>query len=462
MKLTEYIAKGVSPFHVVAATEEWLRSEGFQELSMTEDWNVNVTICTGKGYYVKPYDASVFAFQIGYDNINYEGTQPVRMATAHTDQPMLKIKPNPSINKEGNYMLNVEGYGGMILHTWFDRPLSVAGKVVLKSDNVFAPTVKLFDSKSPIAVIPSLAIHMDREVNQKNPLKIQAQLLPIFGLKSELDVKQNQVNHDACVKDHQADENAANQLPCSDPFLQYLAMELGVEAQDILDYDLYLYNPAKPELVGVNQELLVSPRLDNLTSCYSAVSGMIESVKENDSITKVIALFDNEEIGSRSKQGADSTLFSQLVSKLLSKMQTMNIIPQNGLEQLQKYGFIVSLDVAHAYHPNYSDKSDPTTKTKLGNGIVLKTSGSQKYNSDSISSGAMMQLCEKYDIALQRQINHSDVVGGSTLGPIVSSYLPIMGVDMGVGVLGMHSSVETAAVKDCDALSDFVKAYFEE
>lgn len=439
MKLVEYIEKGVSPFHVVSATEAWLQNEGFQELSMTDDWNANVTICTGKGYYVKPYDASIFAFQIGHDNIN----QSVRMATAHTDQPMLKMKPNPSMNKDGNYMLNVEGYGGMILHTWFDRPLSVAGKVVLKSDEVFAPTVKLFDSKSPVAVIPSLAIHMDREVNQKNPLKIQAQLLPLFGLKSEFD--QNEDNEDV-----------------DDLFLAYIARQLGVYECDILDYDLYLYNPVKPELVGVNQELIVSPRLDNLTSCYSAVEGLIKSAKENDSVTKVIALFDNEEIGSRSKQGADSTLLSQLVSKLLSKMQTMNIISQCGLEQLQKSGFIVSLDVAHAYHPNYSDKSDPTTKTKLGNGIVLKTSGSQKYNSDSISSGVMMQLCEKHKIALQRQINHSDVAGGSTLGPIVSSYLPIMGVDMGVGVLGMHSSVETAAAKDCDTLSDFVKAYFEE
>lgn len=420
MEELEYIKRGVSPFHVVEQSKEWLLQETFTELFMQDDWELE----PGRGYYVSPYPSVLFAFR--------PGDEQVRIVTGHTDQPMLKVKPNPTIKREGGLVVNVESYGGMILHTWFDRPLGLAGKLVCRSEDVFHPHVLLYDSRRPVAVIPSLAIHMDREVNKKNELNCQVHLLPLCGLKEE----------------NATDEEA---------LLAFVAEQMDINVEDILDYDLYFYNPADPERVGVREELVVSPRLDNLTSCYSALAGMVSAGSEH---TCIAALFDNEEIGSRSKQGADSNLFSMVLGKILFSMnQSMGTAVMSG-EKLIQNGFVVSLDVAHACHPNYGEKSDPTTKTLLGGGVVLKTSGSQKYHSDSASAGVILQLCREHGISCQRQINRSDIPGGSTLGPIVSSYIPIPGVDAGVGILAMHSAVETAAAVDLQMLNRFVSAFF--
>ena len=421
MNLLQYLENGVSPYHVVNESREMLEKAGFEELKLEEEWDLH----KGKGYFVSPYPSMLFAFR--------PGEEQVRIVTAHTDQPMLRLKPNPVINREGMLVANVESYGGMIWHTWFDRPLHLAGRVICKSQEIFSPNVFLFDSEEPVAVIPSLAIHMDREVNKKNELQCQVHMLPLFAIDNEKQQK--------------------------DMLLEYIAMQLDINSEDILDYDLFFYNPQKPELAGLHKEFLVSPRLDNLTSCYSAVAGIAETAY---AATCVVALFDHEEVGSRSKQGADSTLFSIFLDKMLEAMNQNDITYTVNKEQLLKNGFVLSLDVAHAFHPNYAAKSDPTTKTKLGSGIVLKTSGNQRYHSDSYCSAMIKQLCEKYEIAHQIQINHSDIAGGTTLGPIVASYLPIPGLDVGVGVLGMHASAETAAISDCEELSRLVEAFFEE
>lgn len=418
MQLTQYIQDGVSPYHVVKNSKQWLRQSGFTELSMDETWQLK----EGEGYYVSPYESGLFAFRAGGGS--------VRIATGHTDQPMLKVKPSPSMVKEGCYVINVEGYGGMILHTWFDRPLALAGKVVCRSEDIFAPNVMLYDSVEAIAVIPSLAIHYDKEVNKKNELKIQTHLLPLAALQKEQQ---------------------------GDVLLSYIAERLDVLEDDILDYDLFFYNPEEPRLVGLNKELIVSPRLDNLTSCYSALLGLVMGAGNS---TNVVALFDHEEIGSRSKQGAASNLFSWFLDKCIYSLNESGITVGRTTNSLINNGFLLSLDVAHACHPNYSDKSDPTTKTHLGEGIVLKLSGSQKYNSDSVSNAIFMQLCEKEGISFQRQINHSDIAGGSTLGPIVGSFVPIPGVDAGVPVLAMHSAMETASYQDCMELGRLVTAFF--
>ena len=423
MTLEDYIKKGVSPYHVVANTKRWLKREQFIELKLGEEWELD----RGQGYYVSPYESVIFAFRPGDEN--------VRIAAGHTDQPMLKVKPHPTINREGNLVVNVEAYGGMILNTWFDRPLALAGKLALKSEEVFSPHIVLYDSKEPVAVIPSLAIHMNREVNSKNELKVQQHLLPLIGL-NEGDFKEG-----------------------DDPLLNYIAEKVDVDVEDILDYDLYFYNPTAPTKVGVNKELLVSPRLDNLSSCYALINGIVE---ENTDRTTVVALFDNEEIGSRSKQGADSTLFLEVMTRLMNSMNACLITPELTLDKLSRTGFIMSVDVAHAYHPNYRDKSDITTKTRLGEGVVLKTSGNQRYNSDAKSNAVVMQLCEEYGVHYQRQINHSDIAGGSTLGPIMSTFVPIPGVDVGVGVLAMHSSMETCSIQDLKALEDMIIAFFKE
>lgn len=419
MDVMSYIEKGVSPYHVVDETKQWLKKEGFSELRLEEEWHLE----KGRGYFVSPYESCLFAF--------LPGNEQVRIAAAHTDQPMLKIKPNPVLTREGNYVVNVESYGGMILHTWFDRPLSIAGKVVCRGEQPFAPKVHLYDSGEPLAVVPSLAIHMDREVNQKNALNCQIHLLPLCGLFKEEQEK--------------------------DPLLSYIAADLGVAYEDILDYDLFFYNPEKPRRVGLKEELLVSSRLDNLTSCHAVIKGLLNAEEGS---SKVAALFDHEEIGSRSKQGANSDLLVWVLEKCFRAMEEAQMVAKLSKEQLVKQGFLLSLDVAHAYHPNYSDKSDPTTKTRLGQGVVIKVSGSQKYNSDSVTNAMMIGLCEHEQVRYQRQINRSDIAGGSTLGPILSESLPIPGADMGIPILAMHSATETAAYADLDELTKAAEAFF--
>ncbi|MBQ4233048.1 MAG: M18 family aminopeptidase, partial [Lachnospiraceae bacterium] len=264
----------------MAYTKKWLKKEQFVELKLGEEWELD----RGQGYYVSPYESVIFAFR--------PGDEKVRIAAGHTDQPMLKVKPNPTIDREGNLLANVEAYGGMILNTWFDRPLALAGKVALRSEEVFKPHIMLYDSKDPVAVIPSLAIHMNKEVNTKNELKVQQHLLPVIGLL----------------------DNNIEKAEEGDYLLSYMAEKLDVEPKDILDYDLYFYNPEAPKRVGLKKELFVSPRLDNLTSCYAAASAIVE---ENSDRTVVMALFDNEEIGSRSKQGAGSSLFLEVMTKIM-------------------------------------------------------------------------------------------------------------------------------------------------
>lgn len=425
--LKKYIEAGVSPYHVVRESKRRLREAGYRELAWEEDWVLE----QGRGYYVAPYASSLYAF--------YMGDEKLRLLSAHTDQPVLRLKLKPTIDREGNYVANVEAYGGMILHTWFDRPLALAGKVICCGDDPFSPRELLYDSGKPVAVVPSLAIHMDREVNKKNELKVQENLLPLIGLKSG---------------------NTSHSDQKTSDILDYVADGLGVAPEDILDYDLTFYNPQEPQTAGMEQELLVSPRLDNLTSCYSAVEAMVSKLEGTDiGSTAVMALFDHEEVGSRTKQGADSSLLAMIFDKIENSLGSDN--NKSGFNKYSriKNGFFLSLDVAHAYHPNYPGKSDITTKTLMGGGVVLKTSGSQRYNSDSYSNGIMIQLCREKGIKLQRQINHSDIVGGLTLGPIVSSYIPIYGADMGVGILAMHSACETAAVSDCSELTRFARAY---
>lgn len=420
MTIEEYLAAGITPFHVVETSKKLLEEAGYEELALDQEWKLE----DGKGYFVSPYPSSFYAF--------YTGSKDLRMMAGHTDSPVLKLKPSPTIPREEYRVANVEAYGGMILHTWFDRPLGLAGKLVLKGKDAFAPKVVLYDSKKLLAVVSSLAIHMDREVNKKNELKVQEHLLPLFTIEG-------------------------GKEEGKDLLLSYVARDLGISYEEILDFDLIFYNPQKPEAVGLEGELLVSPRLDNLTSCYAGLEAMRE--KKPGGSTAVLALFDNEEVGSRSKQGADSSLLSMILDKMMLAMRESKTCSKISKEEIVTRGFFASMDVAHAWHHNYSGKSDLTTKTYLGQGLVLKSSGAQRYNSDSYSNGVILELCKENKIAVQRQINHSDVAGGTTLGPIVSSYLPVYGVDLGIGILGMHSACETGAKKDVEALVEWAKVY---
>lgn len=418
-----FLDKSVSPYHAVEECKKQLEESGFEELRLEERWEIKA----GGKYYVSPYPSMAIAITVGDLKA---GETVLRIGMAHTDQPMMKIKPNAEMTQKKYMKLNAEKYGGLILNTWLDRPLGISGKVVLKSEQVFKPEVRFFDSKRPVLVIPNLAIHMNRDVNQGVALNPQTHMLPLFGLAGE-----------------EMDEHY---------FTQYIAKELGVKAEDILDYDLFAYNYEKSQKVGVEEELLLAPRIDNLASVYALLEGIKCSEPKNN--IHIAGFFDHEEVGSRSKQGADSSLLSMVIERIMEASH----LDRQAFMQAIAGGFMLSVDGAHALHPNYAEKNDPTTMTLLGDGVVIKQSGTQRYLSDSEATGILMQLCEKNKIPFQKQINRSDVMGGQTLGPIANAYLPMMGEDLGICMLAMHSSMETASCADCEALVAFAKAYYQE
>ena len=418
-----FLDKSVSPYHAVEECKKQLEESGFEELRLEERWEIKA----GGKYFVSPYPSMAIAITVGDLKA---GETVLRIGMAHTDQPMMKIKPNAEMTQKKYMKLNAEKYGGLILNTWLDRPLGISGKVVLKSQQVFKPEVRFFDSKRPVLVIPNLAIHMNRDVNQGVALNPQTHMLPLFGLAGE-----------------EMDEHY---------FTQYIAKELGVKAEDILDYDLFAYNYEKSQKVGVQEELLLAPRIDNLASVYALLEGIKCSEPKNN--IHIAGFFDHEEVGSRSKQGADSSLLSMVIERIMEASH----LDRQAFMQAIAGGFMLSVDGAHALHPNYAEKNDPTTMTLLGDGVVIKQSGTQRYLSDSEATGILMQLCEKNKIPFQKQINRSDVMGGQTLGPIANAYLPMMGEDLGICMLAMHSSMETTSCADCEALVAFAKAYYQE
>lgn len=421
-QLIELIKSSSSAFHCVKYCKEKLDESGFECLDLNETWFPAL----GKSYYTSPFPSVLIAFTVG-ENYSYNGN--IRLALAHTDQPAIKIKPCAAMETGGYLKLNTERYGGLIHHTWLDRPLSIAGKVILRSSDIFAPKVELFDAKEGVVTIPSLAIHLNKEVNKGEELNPQLHLLPIASLSKQHTSK-------------------------GDFFLNYLSHKMQINAADILDYDLFLYNPEEPLCMGFHKELFSAPRIDNLASVSALIEGI--TVEPRGEGLNVIALFDNEEIGSKSKQGADSNLLSFVLEKIYdtkgySRAKYIEIIGSS---------FMLSVDGAHAMHPNYKEKHDPTNPVCLGDGIVIKSSASQRYVSDSEATGIIMQLCEAYQIPFQKQVNRSDMPGGQTLGPITSAYLPMKGVDIGIPMLAMHSARELAACSDYIALKNLVKAFF--
>ena len=329
----------------------------------------------------------------------------------------------------GGYLqLNTETYGGAILSTWLDRPLSVAGRVVLKSDDVFKPEVRLVDLKKPVLIIPNLAIHFNREMNKGVELRKQVEMLPIYGTDSEALTK--------------------------DAFLGYIAETLGVEASDILDYELTIYNTDKGSYVGLKDEFVSAPRLDNLTSTQALIDGITEGAREKG--LNMMVVFDHEEIGSRSKQGAASTLLTTLLEKIYVSLGYTAIDYANAMED----SLFMSVDVSHAYHPNYGSKYDITNRHVLNEGFAIKMACNQSYATDSEAIAIVQQICDHEGIAYKKFLKHSDSAGGGTLGSIASAMLPVRTVDIGVPLLAMHSSRETMGVRDYESLVDFITAYY--
>lgn len=414
-ELFSLLEEGTSPYQVVLHMEENLKQAGFTGLSFGEPWQLS----TGGKYYVNHHGSTVFAFTMPEKT---EFTGNIRIAAAHTDFPCLRIKPNPDVKTASYAQVNVEVYGGAILNTWLDRPLSAAGRVAVRSDKIFCPDIRYVDLKKPVFTIPNLAIHMNREVNKGVELNKQIDMIPLFGMETS--------------------------------FLSYLAQELSVKEEDILDYELYIYCAEKPLPVGGREEFISSPRLDNLTS-VAALTAAIQKAHSRDGIN-VIALFDHEEIGSRTKQGAGSFMLNELLDKILLTTGHDTVAAKEA-----KYNsMMLSVDVAHALHPNQMGKMDITNKPVLGQGFCIKEACSQSYATDCEAIGAVEQLCRAKQIPYQKFVNRSDIPGGSTLGSIASALLPVKTVDIGLPLLAMHSARELMGKDDLKALCDCVCEFF--
>lgn len=369
----------------------------------------------GDKIYVTKNDSSVYAFHIGNKSLAEEG---FNMICAHCDSPTFRIKPNAEITGDGNIVkLNTEVYGGPILSTWFDRPLTIAGRVIVKSNDVMSPKTMLLHIKRPLLQISNLAIHFNRQVNDGVKLSRQKDMLPIFGIVND-------------------------QLEKGNMLINLICEELKINKNDILDFDLYLADATPACTFGIHNEFISSGRLDDLSMCYAGLEALIASPCSDK--TKVLAIFDNEETGSQTKQGAGSPFLASII-KRIAMAQGGN---EESFWQAVERAFMISADNAHAWHPNYSEKYDPTNHPVLGGGPVIKFNAAQKYASDAVSAAIFASICNEAKVPCQRFVNHSDVAGGSTLGNILAASIPLRGVDMGNAILAMHSCRETGSTAD--------------
>lgn len=411
LDLIDFLYKSPTAHHSVKTIRERLELNGFNEVKESDKWNLQKE---GK-YYVIKNDSALIAFTIGNGDIEEAG---FKLIGAHTDSPGFRIKANPEMVSEGTYLkLNTEVYGGPILYTWFDRPLGIAGKVTLKGSSPLKPEVKLVNINKPLLIIPSLAIHMNRSVNEGLNINKQKDTLPLLSLINEKFEKDGYL-------------------------LKILAEELKVDTSDILGFDLGLYEIEKGAIIGLNEEFISAGRLDDMWMVYAGIQALIES-KPNKS-TKVMVCMDNEEIGSLTAQGANSALLLNILERITLALGK----DREGLHRALANSLMISADLAHAVHPNLEEKHDPTNRPVLGKGPVLKTAASGSYSTDSYNAAIFEGLCNSAEVPYQKFFNRSDVRGGTTIGPITSSLLTIPVMDMGAPLLSMHSIRELAAVKD--------------
>jgi len=420
-ELLTFIWDSPSVYHVVDNIRKKLLQQNFLELKEQEAWQLEAD----KGYFVVRNDSSIIAFRLPAKEI-----KGFHMVAAHGDSPTFKLKEHPELNVEDQYIkLNTEKYGGMIHSTWLDRPLSVAGRIVVRNTEG-KPEIKLVKVEKDLLVIPNLAIHMNRDVNKGYEYNPQVDLLPLMGLGKKKDAKSM--------------------------LLKEVALAAGVKKEDILGQDLFLYVREMGRLVGANQELVLSPRLDDLQCVHAALAAFGE--KNPKAYVNVLAVFDNEEVGSTTAQGADSTFLKDTIGRVA---EALHWTEEERCCKLAE-SFLISADNAHAVHPNHPEKADPSNRPYLGGGIVIKYHGSQKYTTDGVSGVAMKLWCEKAKVPYQTYYNRSDMVGGSTLGNISNSQISVTSVDIGLPQLAMHSAIETAAGADSTAAMKMFKVFWSE
>lgn len=418
-RLLSFLDASPVNFLAVKNIADTLLANGFRRVDPSQPLG---EVKSGDRFFVTKNDSSVFAFRIGNKPIADAG---FHMICAHCDSPTFRIKPNAEMLTEGGIVkLNTEVYGGPIMSTWFDRPLTLAGRVIVRGEDVMQPQTLLLHIKRPLLQISNLAIHFNRQVNDGVALSKQKDVLPLLGqITSQLEAGNLLMN----VILEELNGNAAGRKLC---------------AKDILDFDLYLADATPACTFGVHNEFISSGRLDDLSMCYAGLEALIAS--DTTDTTQVLALFDNEETGSQTKQGAGSPFLSFMLKRIaLAQSNT-----EEAYYQAVERAFMISADNAHAWHPNYPEKYDPTNHPMLGGGPVIKFNAAQKYASDAVSAAVFAGLCEKVGVPCQRFVNHSDVAGGSTLGNILASSIPLRGVDMGNAILAMHSCRETGSVAD--------------
>lgn len=413
--LIHFIAKSPSTFHAVRGIKAALLYAGFTEIREEDTWQIE----KGGKYVVTRNGSALMAF-----TVPEEGAEAFHITASHCDSPTFKIKENPEI-ADGPYVkLNVEGYGGMIMSTWLDRPLSVAGRLLVTENGHL--TEKLVAIDGTMLIIPSVAIHMDRSVNQHKEWKVQKDMLPLYGMTG-----------------------------AKTPFMDVIAAAAKVKAEDILAHDLILYSRVPGTIWGEEREFISSPKLDDLQCAFACFRGFTQGQKEK--YISVYALFDNEEVGSATSQGAGSTFLANTLERLARSLgysydETMAMIARS---------FMISADNAHSVHPNHPEYADPVNRPVINGGIVIKYSAAQKYATNAFSAAYFKKLCKDHDIPTQTFTNHSDNPGGSTLGNISNTVIAMPTVDIGLPQLAMHSSYETTGVKDTAYLVDAVTKFYE-
>ncbi|TAH59838.1 MAG: M18 family aminopeptidase [Gottschalkiaceae bacterium] len=420
-ELIDFIYDSPSNFHVVENIKDKLNKKGFKELNIRDRWNIE----KGGKYYIVKNGTAIISLVIGQGEIEEEG---FRIIGAHTDAPTFRIKPSPEILVENNYLkLNVEAYGGPILSTWLDRPLGLAGRVSLKAQNLLYPATRLLNINRPVLIIPNLAIHMNRKVNEGVELNKQKDMLPLVSLINEEFSKNNFL-------------------------IKLIAKELNVEADEIIDFDIFLYEFEKGSIVGLNNDFISCGRLDDLAMVHAGIEAIGECNPSN--ATNVMVCFDNEEVGSSTKQGADSPMLRTVLERVVYALGK----DKEDFFRALYSSFIISADMAHALHPNHTDVHDPTNRPIINKGPVIKINANQAYTTDSNSSAVYEMICEKAEIPVQKFVNRSDLRGGSTIGPISSTHIDIPSVDIGNPMLSMHSIRELGGVLD----HYYIKKSFDE
>lgn len=417
-QLLAFLDEGKSPYHVIQNLMQEMIKNGFTQLKEQEPWKLE----KGKGYFVCRGETSLIAF-----TVPKREPQGYRITASHSDSPTFKLKENPEIAVEGKYVkLNTEKYGGSIHASWLDRPLSVAGRLVVKKKEGLQ-SVPVFLDKD-LLVIPNVAIHMNREVNKGIEYNAQVDMQPLYAMGSETGLLKKQ-----------------------------LAEAAGVAEEEILGQDLFLYVRQKAVCLGANEEFILSPRLDDLQCVFACKKAFLESAAKETDFINVCAVFDNEEVGSTTKQGADSTFLEDVLYRVAKGLSCT----KERYLMLLADSFLISADNAHGVHPNHPEKSDPTNRPFLNGGIVIKYHGNQKYTTDGMTGAFVRELCQRAKVPYQTYANRSDVPGGSTLGNISAAHVSIPAADIGLSQLAMHSAVETAGREDTGYAVKMLKLFYE-